>query len=196
MKEPLKEQKMPTTELHYQVGKKDVTLNIYNVKRTLELNEKNEKLRSFNTWDEAIGGTLRKQRHKIAYKKRAYSIYSLNIVSKIVNAFLDMLVEDLIQGNEFVFNPKAKEKERATLRLSPLLYIKGESKREGWLCYSKDRVSYSLQFKPPQSWKKYYHIRHLFVCYFSFFHRPRIAKLVKGGKKYYYTEESKILNSL
>lgn len=185
---------MPTERI-YQKGRRIFNIKIYSLKETIVLNKDNKKLRQFNKWEDVFGECLKSQRDKIRYKKRSYNVLSKILVYKIVTVFLELLVEDLIKGHEFVFNPRSDIKNQARLRMVPagIGYTK---KYNGFLYFTKDNVSYKLQFTPPEKWKYIYYINYLFVCIFGPGYRKRINTLVKGGKVYYRTEKEKILSQI
>lgn len=152
--------------------------------------------RDFDSWEEAFKSSLKAQRESWKYKKRSYKQVANRFPRKIINIFLNLLIDDLIYNDvEFVLNPRAYPENQYILKMGH--FEKPEkikvNKRMNKCAYRYGGMIYVLRQMIPKNWPSY-GIRREFS--FSYRLRLKIRKELKNGHRYYNSAKEHLLRSL
>jgi len=164
---------------------KHVRMQVYYKYFFLGMDKMFRKNRDFDSWEEAFLPTLKAQRDSWKYKKRSYKDAANRFPKKIINIFLNLLVDDLIYNDvEFVLNPRAREENQFTLKLGyfkkKLVYE--EKKISSRYIYKFGGLSYYLRLIYPKNWPN----RNIFKRFtFYYGYRIKIWRELNLGHRYY-----------
>jgi hypothetical protein len=176
---------LPKEIAQYNYRGKYVKMKIYYKYCFLEMDDMFKSNRKFNSWEEAFKPSLKAQKETWKYKKRSYSEAANRFPKKIINIFLNLLVDDLIYNDvEFVLNPRSEEQNQFTLKLgyfNKSLPHEERYKRSKYI-YKFGGLCYYLRAIYPRNWPNR-QIFKRFIFYFPY--RAKVWKQLKLGHRYY-----------